>query len=290
MVPPGRPIHFINLSRAADRRAFMERQGEMLGIDLLRFEAHDAASIDELTFRRLSANWERPMTRNELAAFLSHRALWKVAADSTDGIVILEDDAVLSRRFPEAVAELPQDFDLVNLETVGRRKFFKRRGMRHLKTVDVVPLARDKSGAGAYFLTPAGARRLLERSETQTAPVDAFMFAVVPMRIAQAEPALTMQVHLLAERGLDAGISTTTSIHAPRQQLPMTIENWRFHRRRMLTQGALVPLHLRRVIDLDFRPTRFDVEEFRRLLPIELTATGHGQPTRPATRSSNTAS
>lgn len=259
---------YINLDGADDRRAFMELQARRLGLALTRFRAITAADASDEEFSRSSRQWERPITRNEHAAFLSHRALWGRAAASPDGLVILEDDAVLSPRFGATVGRLPGGFDLINLETVGRRKFFARDPSFLADTFRVTQVVRDKSGAGAYFLSPAGAKKLLRLSETHVAPVDAFMFAVAPLRIGQVEPALTMQVHLLAERGIDAGLVTRTSIHAPRRRLRPELRNLPFFWRRTATQIALLGVQARRFLDLDFRDPEFDEAEFRAILPV----------------------
>ncbi len=248
----------------------MERQAELLGFPLTRLRAVEAGDITVADYRRLSRQWERPMTRNELAAFLSHRALWERAAGSTGGMVIMEDDAVLSPRFISVIERLPDGFDLINLETVGRRKFLGRKPAASFDDFRLTPVVREKSGAGAYFLSPVGARKLLALAGTRVAPADAFMFGVARLKIAQIEPALTMQVHLLAERGIDAGMVTQTSIHQPRQKLPLTLSNLPFHWRRSLTQVALLGVQVRRLIDADFRAPAFNEHEFRSFLPIAM--------------------
>lgn len=254
----------------------MERQGTLAGVSLERLHAVEAGNISDADFARLSRQWERPITRIELACFLSHRALWQRAATSTEGLVILEDDSVLSPRFSSTLGRLPQGFDLINLETVGRRKFFARKPSFLGDGFQVTRLLREKSGAGAYFLSPAGARKLLARAEAHVAPVDAFMFGVAKLRIGQVEPALTMQVHLLAERGIDAGMTTTTSIHQPREKLAWTAANLGFHGRRAATQLRLAAVQLRRLWDGEFRRPAFDEDEFRQILPIRMDVAGDG--------------
>lgn len=261
-------VVYINLDRAADRRAFMARQGELRGVALERFPAVDAACLDQATYDSLSRGWERPITRPELALFLSHRALWERAAASADGLVILEDDAVLSPRFPAVIADLPPGFDVVNLECYGRRKFMARQTSHATTAGRFTSVRRDKSGSAAYYCSPAGGRKLLLLAETRAAPSDAFLFAVADLCIAQVEPAVAIQVHLLAERGIDAGLQTTTSIHQPRQRLNHAVRHWPFHARRLRTQLLLAPWHLRRLTDVSFRAPDLDEAEFRAILPI----------------------
>ena len=263
-------VHYINLSRATDRRRFMEAQARLRGIELVRFHAIDAGALPDQALKRLTGRWERPITRPELAAFLSHEALWRMAASTSQGLVVLEDDSVISAAFGASLAALPDGFDLINFETVGRRKFFSKKSVPFGSDRQVTQLLRDKSGAGAYFVSPQGARVLLTLCESHTAPVDAFMFAVARLRIGQVEPAMTMQVHILAEHGFDVGFATQTSIHEPRQRLPLCIRNLSYHRRRAMTQIRLLSVHLRRLFGAEFRRARFDAADFRAVLPITM--------------------
>ena len=266
-------IWFINLAGARERRALIEVQAEALGLDVHRQEACTVADIDDATYRRLSTSWERPMTRPELAAFLSHRRLWERAADSEDGLIVLEDDTVFGTHVPQAAANAAASgFDLVNFETVGRRKFFRRGGGRTVGGVRFTELVREKSGAGAYFVSQNGARALLAKAETQAAPVDAFMFGVCHLAMAQVEPAATMQVHLLEERGFDVGLSTQTSIHQPRQRLPLSWANLPYTGRRIGTQLRLALVQARRLADVEFRPAGFDAAAFTAVLPVSRDA------------------
>ncbi|NDW07282.1 glycosyltransferase family 25 protein [Jiella pacifica] len=262
-------ICYINLDAARDRRALMEVQAESFGIPLTRLKACEATGIDEATFERLSTRWERPITRPEVAAFLSHKTLWEKAAQSPDGVIVLEDDTVFAAHFVEAVQTVAQSgYDLVNLESFGRRKFFRKGRIETIGRLRLAEVLRDKAGAGAYWISPQGARQLLARADTHTAPVDAFMFGVCRLRAAQIEPAATMQVHLLEARGFEVGLSTTTSIQLPRKRLPTTPANIGYGVRRLITQGRLGLVQLRRLADAEFRPAWFDEEAFRAVLPI----------------------
>lgn len=262
------PIHYINLDRAADRRAFMEAQARRLGLGLQRHRATEAGDIADREHAALAGRWERPLTRVELAVFLSHRALWQSIAEAGEPGIILEDDAVFSRRIGTFLGLLQgrlaglADFDLINLETVGRRKFLRPPAIPLGEGLSLMPLDREKSGAGAYLLTPAGARRLLAGALQGAAPVDAYMFSVARLRIAQLMPPLVMQVHLLRQRGIDPGLVTRTSIHQPRATLPLRPSTLRFHLRRLRTQLRLLGSHCRRLGRTRYRLVDIREEDF----------------------------
>ncbi|MCQ0987300.1 glycosyltransferase family 25 protein [Jiella marina] len=256
---------FINLDRAVERRRFVEGQAERLGLAVERFAALRSEDVDDSTFELLSRQWERPLTRVELAVFLSHKALWARAARSRAGLVILEDDVVLSSAITDFLAEAPTGFDLVNLENFDRRKFFRRRGGYQHRGVEVTPIARDKAGAAAYYLSPGGARKLLAAAETAAAPADAFLYRSGRLSVAQAEPALAMQAHILAGCGVEPGIATMTQIHVPRKKLPWTRKNMGFLVRRLATQLDLLRFQILRGLGLvEFRRPRVDLGAFGR--------------------------
>ncbi|MCQ8784129.1 glycosyltransferase family 25 protein [Mangrovibrevibacter kandeliae] len=262
-------IVFINLDRAVERRRFMERQGERLGLRLERARALEPGDIEPALMQRLSGQWERPLDPAEVAAFLSHRAQWARALADDEGLLILEDDAVLSPRLPEVLARLPRDYDAITLEHFERRKFFRRKGAAVAAGPAVVrPLLRDKAGAAAYLLSPHGAARLLAIADTHAAPADAFLWGVAQLKVGQAEPALVMQADKLAARGIDPGIVVSTQIQAFRGSTMREAEGARFAARRLAAQLPLASLHLRRLLDAEFRMPAFDEDEFRRALPI----------------------
>ncbi|MDY8107543.1 glycosyltransferase family 25 protein [Fulvimarina sp. 2208YS6-2-32] len=251
---------YINLSRASERRAFMEGQAERLGLDLARFAAISTDDVDEVRFEALHDRWERPMTRTEVAALLSHAGLWQRAMETNAPIAIFEDDAVLSPRLPDVLAGTLPAFDLINLEYFARRKFYRR----YASDGVMFDVARDKAGAAAYIISPEGARKALADLDRHAAPADAFLYASGRLDITQMEPALAVQAEILHRNGIDPGIRTVTQIHTPRPPSSARPENWLFGWRRFLTHLRLVPLHLGRGTFYEFRQPRVDLSEFSR--------------------------
>ncbi|MCB8838628.1 glycosyltransferase family 25 protein [Aurantimonas sp. VKM B-3413] len=254
---------YINLDGAVARRTFMEEQAQRLDLALQRFAAVSASEVPDDVFAALSTQWERPLTRIEIAVFLSHKALWERAAATPGGLVVLEDDVVLSPRIASLLQEPPKDWDLVNLEYFDRRKFLRRAGGTATDAFTLTPVLRDKAGAGAYFISPRGAARLIADA-AQAAPADAFLFKSRRLKIAQVEPAMAIQAHILAAHGIDPGIRTTTQIHQPREGLKVRPENLRYFARRIATQVDLLGHQAGRLGPTVFRRPRIDFGEFRR--------------------------
>ncbi|MER0237487.1 glycosyltransferase family 25 protein [Fulvimarina sp. MAC8] len=250
--------HYINLDRAKERRAFMERQADRLGLKLNRFKAISIDDFSDERFNTLSRNWERPITRVEVALLLSHASLWQRSVEMDQRLAIFEDDAVMSPRLPSFLARELPPYDLINLEYYARRKFFHRYGNEG----ELSYIARDKAGSAAYIVSPEGAEKLLAALQHSAAPADAFLYASGRLNITQVEPALAVQAEVLAAKGIDPGIATATQIHEPRGRLAPTANNWIYGWRRTLTQLRLVPLHVGRGTFYEFREPRVDLAEF----------------------------
>lgn len=251
---------FINLDSAVERRAHMEEQARAIGLPLERLPAIKADTIAPSLMQGLGQSWERPLTPSELACFLSHRAAWWQVLAENRPMLVLEDDVVLSPDLPAAIAAaegLPA-MEYLNFEDFDRRRFVRRGGILPLiPGVRLVSSARDKAGSAAYMLWPAGARKLLALAERRAAPADAFLHAEARLISRISEPALAVQMHVLAARGQEVGAHAASSIQAVRQKLPLNRQNLHFFRRRLMTQLRLAPFHLGRLGPLSYRKILF---------------------------------
>ncbi|MBB3952526.1 glycosyltransferase family 25 protein [Aureimonas jatrophae] len=259
------PIRVINLDRATARLDFMARQLGGLGLAFERRRAVETADIAPDLERRINHRWERPLSGPELGCLLSHVAIWREVAAGTGPVLVLEDDAVLSCRLPEALAALSRlDAEMVNIETFGRRRFVARRSVAVGEGLWVRQTRRDKSGSAAYLLWPAGARRLLASFEARgAAPADAFLFTCPGLRLFQVEPALAIQAHLFAAlTGRAAGVDGATMIHQPRARLPVSRANLPFLARRIAAQVRLLAHHAARLGPATYRRTPVEAADF----------------------------
>lgn len=255
---------FINLARATERRAFMEEQGGALAIDLERVEAVDAAGIEEGRFVQLGRSWERPLTRPEVACFLSHHAVWERVAAGARPLLVLEDDVVLSRRLPELLPALfaLEGREIVNLEDFGRRRFVSRTAEAVVPGLRLRRTFRDKAGSAAYVLWPAGAERLLRQVERGAAPADAFIHGMGSPAAFQADPALAIQLQHMGAYEPAVAEAGTTQIHARREKLKLSLQNLPFIAKRVATQVKLAREHARRLGPAVFRTVPIDPADF----------------------------
>lgn len=201
----------LNLAGAVERMAFQRGQLERLGIAIERVEAVTPETLQPPADDPYWDRWERPMRDAEKAILGSHRAAWARVAAMGAPALVLEDDAWLGDGVPGLLAELEvlAGIDHVTLETRGRRKLL---GRRHRDCRGIVRLWQDRTGAAAYVLWPAGARKLLARSAARPGLADAVICAAYELSSWQAVPALAIQMDQAAHYGLEPPMQTQSSV------------------------------------------------------------------------------
>lgn len=181
--------HVINLARTPERIAAFLKQNSASGLAFRRFEAADGNALSDEDAVRLklikpSTKWR---TKGTIGVALSHRNLWEKSIADDRPLIVFEDDAFVRddfrEVFPAAVARagawdvillgyntdalvefnVAGDFDLSTLFTVKHptaaqlAKFARSRSPSNL-----FPL-RHAFGISAYAISPAGARKLIQR-------------------------------------------------------------------------------------------------------------------------------
>lgn len=170
--------YYINLDRSPGRRDSMEEQSARLGLGLERMAAIDGRAIPEEEQQRLCPpdGRGRRLARSELGCYFSHMAAWRAVAESRNRFgAVLEDDIFLADDagiFLGGDAWIPKDADVVRLSSnrlrlrVARDASAQHGGRAllrlHSPTVDI----------GAYIISAAHARLLLERDRQFEIPVD----------------------------------------------------------------------------------------------------------------------
>ncbi|BDA85776.1 hypothetical protein Sa4125_33180 [Aureimonas sp. SA4125] len=260
-------ICYINLDRATLRRQQMEAEAGRLGLAFERFAAVSVDAVSDAEAGGFGRSWERPLSKAELACFLSHQALWRRVAETGRPMLILEDDVRLSPRLAglcsSPTIEAATDMDLLNLEDFGRRRFVARVLQPLVGDLERLRVSRDKAGAAAYVLWPDGARKLLAKAEREgAAPADAFIHSSRGLVAWQCQPALAIQAEVLARRDPSHGDVPPTSIQVPRRRLSPVPRHWHFFARRAMTQVRLLPHHLTRLGGMDYREVRVDPSDF----------------------------
>jgi glycosyl transferase family 25 len=243
----------INIAGATQRMEAVARQLADLRLPHERIEAVTPATLSPGPDDPVWYRWERPLRDTEKAACASHIRAWSRVRDLDHPCLILEDDAILSGAVPDllrALEGMGPDIEHVSLETRGRKKLVARKGH------PVLPIRRmylDRTGAAAYVLFPAGARRLLARADRSRGLADAMIATTYDLKSWQADPALALQRDMAAHYGLRAEGPKRSQIDAedkpPREGLRFALRRIAAQLRMALRQ--VPPGRVRRDIDLD---------------------------------------
>ncbi len=214
--------YLINLDTAVDRLAHMSAQLTRLGVVVTRVAAVEAGRItdEELAhWRALNRIWQ-PVTRTEIACFLSHRDVWRRIVDSGQPwALVIEDDLHLADglvRFLGKSDWIPSDAEVVRAETdylpvelsgVAGSAF--GHNLRRMKS--------DQFGSAGYFLSRDAACKLLHLTEDCCEPLDCLLFSFrgsVASRLTsyQLDPALCVQDCRLSETAGGKGFASQIEV------------------------------------------------------------------------------
>ena len=110
------PVYVINMAANSTRMARVTAELERIGVPFERFEAVNGRALDAQKLAQVydpQANLTRarhPMVGPEIGCYLSHLHLWqKIAADTAEGAIILEDDFATDDDLAQVIAALAQD-------------------------------------------------------------------------------------------------------------------------------------------------------------------------------------
>ncbi|EJF90316.1 glycosyltransferase family 25 protein [Bartonella tamiae] len=174
-------LYVINLKRSPKRLARLQTVFSKMGLDFTRVDAVDgqelsASYCDAMTKEK---KWEKPLTRGEVACFLSHKkALQKIADGDEEYAAIFEDDIVFSSDAKEFLLDrkwIPKSADIIKIETDGkkvwlgpRKKINNEHNIARLKSRHIM--------AAAYIISQQAAKKLVKKMDNVTAPFDHFLF------------------------------------------------------------------------------------------------------------------
>lgn len=190
----------INLDRASERLAHMDREFARIGAAFTRLAATDGRGLDMAD--HVNALEGRRMSKGEVACFMSHRRCWQSLVESNAShAVVLEDDMFLGEdagRFFASPDWFPGEAGIVKLETYTSRTTVGAKPVVEIGGRGVHRLLGKHLGAGAYALDRETAQMLISYSETIDRQVDDFLFdpegdMFARARVHQMIPALCIQ-------------------------------------------------------------------------------------------------
>ncbi len=236
----------ISLPGDHPRRRFQRAQAHRLGLTSRFLEASSPDSLPPSKLERLSAAWARPLRPTEVALTDSHRRAWQAVLEEDAPRLICEDDAYLSETVGEVLTDLAArpGLEFVQLETYNEPKLLSHAA----EPLAADPfrlhrLYRDRGGAAAYVLWPAGARRLIASVASSYPPADAALSLAPGLLRHQVAPACAVQLMNLppelAQGEVAAlGVSGISAVPRPR---PAPGAEWlRYKLRRLRVSGRLL--------------------------------------------------
>ena len=179
-------IRFIALECESERIEFMNGWLEKTG--LTDWEWLPGVSIQDVSVcpsyddRKRVQRYGYPMTPSEVGCFLAHRDCWEYAVSENLCILILESDSVFCGdkgrlcALLESIMSCHDEWDLIRLHGIfEKNELWLRKITSLINEYTLEQSLGDPMGAGAYLVTPNGARKLLKASELFFQPVDVFL-------------------------------------------------------------------------------------------------------------------
>jgi glycosyl transferase family 25 len=175
-------VHVINLEKSVDRRHYLSAQLDRLGIDYAIFKAIEPPQAREWFERydepRYLRNTGRKASPGEIACFASHAALWQKAVETSEPLVVLEDDVEILPTFPSALAEaarLIETYGFLRLADNGPSRRVRMTPMETAGEFSVVWYWRYAFGSMGYAISPQTAGAFLAQSTVVAGPPDLFI-------------------------------------------------------------------------------------------------------------------
>lgn len=176
-------IYVISLVSAVQRRAFMRRQLDSLGVPYEFFDAiHGAQNPDYYLFKKYNDK-ERIRRRgvgaslrlSQLGCFASHYLLWEKCVREGTPMIVLEDDARLLPpfvQFFEHAIQFTEEYGFVWLQP--SRKIANQAGLRlgKIGPFYVRKFPKGFSGTTGYLISPDIAQTLINYCSEWIYPVD----------------------------------------------------------------------------------------------------------------------
>ncbi len=203
------PVFVINLDRRPDRRDFMARQLDGMGVEWERFPAVDAAAVPEAEMAK-TFDLDDPIIRmgpGSRGCTLSHlEVMRRVAAGKAPAALVIEDDLELSPElagFVRSAGWLPHGIGVIRFEKWSKRRTRKLLGPAiGASPVPGRTLHRLHSrigGSGCHIVTRDAAARFTDLRGRLRFPIDHLLFnfglspAARKVGVAMVLPALARQ-------------------------------------------------------------------------------------------------
>lgn len=180
-------IYVINLEKSNERRAFISNQFEKLP-QKVSYTFFKAVYGKEEPNHPLFAKYNPEkrfhrkghyMNLSQLGCFASHYLLWQKCIELNQGIIVLEDDAIIHSNFTEVVNFISSDenkFEFFWLSPPApARRNQKGKEIYNSKSFSISKYKQGWGNTTGYFITPKAAKKLLSYCQEWIYEVDITM-------------------------------------------------------------------------------------------------------------------
>lgn len=211
-------IFIISLDSAHIRRQKIISSLERENVDWEFFDAIKGENIEVLTHDAVdvAASMRFPgylLKPNEVACFLSHKALWEKSIVLDEPIVVLEDDALLNKKFEGNLAKILKTLKFKKIDVLrlgnGGYKTEKKK-IDDGEGFSIFRYKEDPLCALAYVVSPNAAIKLLQNSRKFSLPVDNYIWR------SDIHGCLIFDVYPHIFQANDSGVSTIGSRVKPK--------------------------------------------------------------------------
>lgn len=180
-------IYIINLEKSKERRDFIYNQFDNLpqkiGYQFFKAvygkEEPNHPLFSKYNEKKRFARKGHYMSLSQLGCFASHYLLWQKCIELNQGIIVLEDDAIIHSNFPDVLNFIESnentfEFFWLSSPAPARRN---QKG-KVVYSSEKLQVARYKKGWGnatGYFINPNAARKLLDYCNEWILDVDIMM-------------------------------------------------------------------------------------------------------------------
>ena len=203
--------YYINLDRSPERRAYMERQFDLMNINPVRVPAVDGYKLSVKECQEIS-NKQTLLTHfmkpklGEIGAFLSYKLTWKMIAEqSEDFAVVIEDDIAIK---PELLEDLSIILEKISPDEIvdisGRQGFIKMESRTASNDVELIRFSTPPLGTTGKIFGREAATFIYNSFTDYLAPHDVMLQKIYKHKI----PIWSVNKHYLSHVDQEVGGTT----------------------------------------------------------------------------------
>lgn len=229
-------IFAISMCAYSERRAFQLEQAKKYNLNVEFIDAVDGADLSAEFCQQAVDQWTKPLSVGVFGCFLSHRCAWERVANERKPALIIEDDAIFSKKIAYVLDFIDQrddawnciyDLEFVNKKSILASTPFWQNDAHDLRATRIF---KATYGAGGYILSPQAAQKLT-LEETKFKLLDAMLWTRPWLKMYQIEPAPIIQQHIIeSARCFDAQqLATRTDRFKPSSNIAARARRMKFN-------------------------------------------------------------